>query len=70
MSTSDTIFLFTREPLNQAAGRVAAALHLDRLDDPDLKENEYFLRGQGPHRRGTRPARCRAQHLWRKRSRT
>ncbi|HEY3558522.1 MAG TPA: hypothetical protein VGL05_13715 [Kribbella sp.] len=46
MSDSDTIFLAASEPLDTTAEWIAAALQLERLDDPDLKDNEYFFRGR------------------------
>ena len=46
MSTSDTIFLASREPLDRTAGWLADVLGLERLDDPELKENEHFFRGR------------------------
>jgi hypothetical protein len=46
MSTSDTIFLAAGEPLDRTADWLAGALRLERLDDPELKENEHFFRGR------------------------
>src|SRR4051794_32729684 len=45
MSDSDTIFLAASEPLETTAEWIATALRLERLDDPDLKDNEHFFRG-------------------------
>lgn len=46
MSNSDSIFLAANEPLDATAGWIAAALELERVDDPDLKDNEHFFRGR------------------------
>jgi hypothetical protein len=45
MSNSDTIFLGTSESLETTAGWIAAALRLERIDDPGLKDNEHFFGG-------------------------
>lgn len=45
MSTSDTIFVAGSEPLDRTAGWLAEILGLERLDDPELKENQHFFRG-------------------------
>jgi hypothetical protein len=44
MSTSTTIFLASGESVGVAAGWLASALRLERVEDPDLKENQYFFR--------------------------
>lgn len=46
MSTSDTIFLAAGEPLDRTADWLAGTLQLERLDDPELKEDEHFFRGR------------------------
>ncbi|GAA3126566.1 hypothetical protein GCM10010530_54910 [Kribbella aluminosa] len=46
MANSHTIFLAAGEPLETTAGRIAAALQLERVDDPDLKDDQYFFRGR------------------------
>ncbi|WP_410793378.1 hypothetical protein [Kribbella sp. C-35] len=46
MSNSDTIFVAADEPLDALAGWMADALQLERLDDPELKENEHFFGGR------------------------
>ena len=46
MSTSDMIFLGTSEPLDSVPGWLADVLGLERLDDPELKDNEHFFRGR------------------------
>jgi hypothetical protein len=46
MSTSDTIFVAATEPLDRTAEWLAAALRLERIDDPELKENQHFFRGR------------------------
>ncbi|TCO40951.1 hypothetical protein EV646_11642 [Kribbella antiqua] len=53
MSTSDTIFLGTSEPLGIVAGWLADVLGLERLDDPELRENEHFFRGRARTVEGT-----------------
>jgi hypothetical protein len=46
MSTSDSIFLAASEPLDRTADWLAGVLRLERLDDPELKENQHFFRGR------------------------
>lgn len=46
MSNDDTIFLAADRSLSALAGWIADALHLERLDDPGLEENEHFFRGR------------------------
>ena len=45
MSNSDTIFLAANESLDATAGWIAGVLRLERIDDPDLKDNCHFFGG-------------------------
>ncbi|WP_350274885.1 hypothetical protein [Kribbella sp. HUAS MG21] len=46
MSNSDTIFLASSEPVDATAAWLVDALRLERVDDPDLREGQHFLRGR------------------------
>jgi hypothetical protein len=46
MSTDDNIFLATRRPLEDAAAWLSGALGLERVDDPELKDDAYLFRGR------------------------
>jgi hypothetical protein len=46
MSTDDTIFLTADVTLGEVADWLACTSRLERLDDPDLEEDEYFFRGR------------------------
>ena len=45
MSTDDNIFLAADQPLGEVAGWLRGILGLERIEDPDLKENQHFFRG-------------------------
>jgi hypothetical protein len=46
MSTSDTIFLAADEPIVRTVEWLSRVLRLEPLEDPELEENEYLLRGR------------------------
>ncbi|MGW6278706.1 hypothetical protein [Kribbella sp. NPDC055071] len=46
MSTSDDIFLAAGESLGATAEWILGALGLEHVGDPELKEDEYLLRGR------------------------
>lgn len=46
MSTDDDIFLASSQSLEATAEWMSKVLELERLEDPDLKENVYLLRGR------------------------
>jgi hypothetical protein len=46
MSTDDTIFLGTREPLEEVAAWLRGVLGLERIDDAELGEGKHLLRGR------------------------
>lgn len=46
MSTGDSVFVAGGESLDRTAEWLAGVLRLERLEDPELKENQHFFRGQ------------------------
>ncbi|MDX2973679.1 hypothetical protein PWY87_10470 [Kribbella solani] len=45
MSTDDSIFLAGNDPLGEVAGWLGAALGLEPVDDPELKDGVFLFRG-------------------------